>query len=78
MSILSKLLKKTAGIPEVDLKPIIGPKLMNELYLLGPKVVFGVLSDEEMKLLDKAVQVELYRRRELQPKEGNAGIGKGY
>jgi len=41
----------------------------------GVKQVFKTLSDDDMKLIDKAVQIELYHRKTV---SGNAGIGKGY
>lgn len=76
MSILSKLFNKKIGIPEVDLNKLpLGSILIQELQKNGVKQVFKTLSDDDMKLIDKAVQIELYHRKTV---SGNAGIGKGY
>lgn len=76
MSIISKLLKKKIGVPEVDLNKLpLGSVLIQELQKNGVKEVFKALSDDDMRLIDKAVQIELYHRK---TKIGNAGIGKGY
>jgi hypothetical protein len=76
MSIISKLLKMKIGVPEVDLNKLpLGSVLIQELQKNGVKEVFKALSDDDMKLIDKAVQIELYHRKTI---AGNAGIGKGY
>ena len=72
MSIISKILNKTVGVPEVNLKPILGSQLIEELQKNGVKEVFKALSDDDMKIIDKAVQTELYNRK------SKAGIGKCY
>lgn len=78
MSILSKFLKKKVGVPEVDLSKLpIGSLLIQELQKNGVKEVFSILSDEDMKIIDKAVQVELYHRM-VKLGANKAGIGKGY
>jgi len=76
MSIFSNLLKKKLGISEIDLSTLpLGSILIQELQKNGVKQVFKALSDDDMKIIDKAVQIELYHRK---TKPGNAGIGKGY
>ncbi len=78
MSIFSKLLKKKFGLPEVDVNKLpLGSLLVEELQKAGTREVFNKLSDEDMKVLDRAVQIELYNRRN-KLEDGNAGIGKGY
>jgi hypothetical protein len=79
MSIISNFLKKKMGVPEVDLSKLpLGSILMDALVNDGIKHVFGPLSDEDMKLLDKAVQVEMYHRKTKIEVANKAGIGKGY
>jgi len=78
MSIFSNFLKKKIGVPEVDLSKLpLGSMLMSELINNGVKEVFKPLSDDDMKLLDKAVQIELYHRQ-VRQSANKAGIGKGY
>ena len=73
MSIFSKFLKKNIGVPEVDLNKLpLGSVLIQELQKNGVKEVFKALSDDDMKIIDKAVQIELYHRKT------KAGIGKGH
>lgn len=73
MSIISKLLKMKIGVPEVDLNRLpLGSVLIQELQKNGVKEVFKALSDDDMKLIDKAVQIELYHRKT------RAGIGVAY
>ena len=73
MSIISKLLKMKIGVPEVDLNKLpLGSVLIQELQKNGVKEVFKALSDDDMKLIDKAVQIELYHRKT------RAGIGVAY
>jgi hypothetical protein len=78
MSIISNFVKKKIGVPEVDLSKLpLGSMLMSELINNGVKEVFKPLSDDDMKLLDKAVQIELYHRL-VRQSANKAGIGKGY
>jgi hypothetical protein len=73
MSIISNFLKKKMNVPEVDLASFpLGSMLMDSLIKNGVKEVFKPLSDDDMKLLDKAVQVEMYHRK------SKAGIGIAY
>lgn len=73
MSIFSKMFKKVVGMPEVDMnKYPIGSMLVNELIKNGVKEVFKPLSDNDMQILDKAIQVEMYHRKT------RAGIGVAY
>ena len=73
MSIFSKILKKAVGVPEVDLNNLpIGTQLVNELIKNGINQAFKPLSDSDMKILDKAIQVEMYHRK------SKAGIGIAY
>jgi hypothetical protein len=79
MSIISNFLKKKMGVPEVNINNLpLGSILMDALTNDGIKQVFGPLSDEDMKLLDKAVQVEMYHRKAKFETANKAGIGKGY
>jgi hypothetical protein len=79
MSIISNFLKKKIGVPEVDLASFpLGSMLMDSLIKNGVKEVFKPLSDDDMKLLDKAVQVEMYHRKVKVETANKAGIGKGY
>lgn len=79
MSIISNFLKKKIGVPEVDISKLpLGSLLIEELVKNGVKEVFRPLSDEDIKLLDKAVQVELYHRQVKYEVANKAGIGKGY
>ena len=76
--IISNFLKKKIGVPEVDLASFpLGSMLMDSLIKNGVKEVFKPLSDDDMKLLDKAVQIELYHRL-VRQSANKAGIGKGY
>lgn len=73
MSIISNFFKKKIGVPEVDLASLpLGSILMESLIKNGVKEVFKPLSDEDVKLLDKAIQIELYHRK------SKAGIGIAY
>jgi hypothetical protein len=73
MSIFSKILNKVIKAPEVDLSKLpIGTQLVNELIFNGVKQAFKPLNDSDMKILDKAVQVEMYHRKI------KAGIGVAY
>ena len=79
MSIISNFLKKKIGVPEVDLSKLpMGSMLMESLIRDGVKEVFRPLSDDDMKLLDKAVQIEMYHRKTKYETANKAGIGKGY
>jgi thiamine pyrophosphate-dependent acetolactate synthase large subunit-like protein len=78
MSIFSNFLKKKIGIPEVDLSKLpLGSLLIEELSKNGVKQVFSALSDDDMKIIDKAVQIEIYHRQ-VRQSANKAGIGKGY
>lgn len=79
MSIISNFLKKKIGVPEVDLSKLpLGSLLVESLVKDGIKEVFKPLSDEDMRIIDKAVQVELYHRKVKYETANKAGIGKGY
>lgn len=79
MSIISNFLKRKIGVPEVDLSKLpMGSMLMESLIRDGVKEVFRPLSDDDMKLLDKAVQIEMYHRKAKYETANKAGIGKGY
>lgn len=78
MSIFSNLLKKKFLLPEVDINKLpLGSLLVEELAKSGTREVFKKLSDDDMKIIDRAVQIELYNRKN-KVVDGNAGIGKGY
>jgi thiamine pyrophosphate-dependent acetolactate synthase large subunit-like protein len=78
MSIFSNFLKKKIGLPEVDLSKLpLGSLLIEELSKNGVKQVFSALSDDDMKIIDKAVQIEIYHRQ-VRQSANKAGIGKGY
>lgn len=73
MSIFSKMFNKVVGMPVVDIsKYPIGSMLVNELIKNGVREVFKPLSDNDMQILDKAIQVEIYHRKT------RAGIGVAY
>jgi hypothetical protein len=78
MSIFSNFLKKKIGLPEVDLSKLpLGSLLIEELSKNGVKQVFSALSDDDIKIIDKAVQIEIYHRQ-VRQSANKAGIGKGY
>ena len=78
MSIFSKLLQKKFKLPEVNINKLpLGSLLVEELKNSGTREVFKLLSDDDMKVIERAVQIELYNRKK-EGLDGNAGIGKGY
>lgn len=73
MSIFSNILKKAFKVPEVDVNSLpLGSLLVDHLMKHGVKEVFKPLSDNDIKIIDKAIQIELYHRKT------RAGIGMAY